>query len=482
MSYGFTPTGFNIKRFDDIVTDMRNALIEQFGNVDTDDASVFGQFAAVSSKPPTDIWELLGYMYSMLNPDTAENVYLDDVAAINGIKRLPETSTTVVVGLNGTTGTIVPKGTILNAPLTLKQFSTDYETTISSSSKNLLYITLESLQASQVYSFNITVNSVTTLITTTSASTPITDTIMNSLTSQLNALGNVTATYLTNGRLKIAYSSGLFDVSIVSTTRLGYYNVVDCSCTEYGPISASIYTISGITTPVSGLSKVLNFEDGLRGRYVESDVDFRLRRKQSLQILGKGTVAAIVSRIQNNVSGVSLVAGFENHEDSVVDGRPAHSIEIVVAGGTAEDIATEIWNSKSGGIQTHSSNTPKNSFDVIDSNNDPQTIYFSRPITMYTWVRITATKYSEELFPVDGVDQIKANILAYGNTFGLGVNVIPVRFIPPVLLVAGIQTVVVEVFCSTNSGDTPVYVTTPISILSTQFASFDLTRIFVTVT
>lgn len=112
-----------------------------------------------------------------------------------------------------------------------------------------------------------------------------------------------------------------------------------------------------------------------------------------------------------------ICAIYENNTD-VTDssGRPPHSIEVVVSGGTDQDIADFIWSVKPAGIQTYGSSSAT----VSDSNGDSQTIYFSRPTYKYVHLEVTIDSYyAEEQFPLDGVDQIKAAIFDYAEDFSL---------------------------------------------------------------
>ena len=123
---------------------------------------------------------------------------------------------------------------------------------------------------------------------------------------------------------------------------------------ESGPILALAGTLTTIETPIDGWSTVTNANNGTPGRAVESDSELRIRRAQSLQVGGAGTVEAIRSRLLEQVDDVSAVTIIENRTDAVdIDGRPAHSFEAVVSGGIDQDIANMLWLVKPAGIETH---------------------------------------------------------------------------------------------------------------------------------
>lgn len=79
-----------------------------------------------------------------------------------------------------------------------------------------------------------------------------------------------------------------------------------------GPIAVPVGTLTEIVTPVAGWQSVNNFEAGITGRNAETDVELRLRRLNSLRALGYATVEAIISRVSQEVPGVTSVLVFEN--------------------------------------------------------------------------------------------------------------------------------------------------------------------------
>lgn len=110
MAYGVTSDGFNRKTLPDIKNDLITSLESVFGDINTNDASVFGQILGVFAKFAADYWEQLEYVYNAFYPSSTSGAALDGVCEINGITRLPATKTTVVCELTGTATTVVPAG------------------------------------------------------------------------------------------------------------------------------------------------------------------------------------------------------------------------------------------------------------------------------------------------------------------------------------------------------------------------------------
>jgi hypothetical protein len=97
-------------------------------------------------------------------------------------------------------------------------------------------------------------------------------------------------------------------------------------------------------------------------------------------------------------------------------------------------------------------------------------------VIKYGWLRITITKYSEEVYPTGGDNLIKDKCLLYGNTFTMGLDIIPVRFIPSVLLVPGIKTVSIEIAKTDAPNGSPSYQSTTISVGDAELIDWNINR------
>jgi len=186
-------------------------------------------------------------------------------------------------------------------------------------------------------------------------------------------------------------------------------------------------TIVQLTNPIPGITSCVNYTPSSGGYEIEDDPDLRARYKD-FEIFSGSSVPAITNAMLQ-VTNVNSVYVYENNTDSVdVDGRPAHSIEIVVAGSaTDEDIANGIWNSKPAGIATFGSQN----YDVEDSEGNLHTVYWNEAsdvlinvilnVTTGTgWVagNITTLK-TKTVEHIGGVDTIGSIATEY---IGLGVG------------------------------------------------------------
>jgi len=176
--------------------------------------------------------------------------------------------------------------------------------------------------------------------------------------------------------------------------------------------------------------------------------------------------------IDFNVSG-----GASQPTYSESGGRPPKSFEAVVEGGTDADVALKIWQLKPAGIQTFG-----NTHVVItDSQGNPQGIDFTRATPVYIWVLVSLTLNPQETFPANGQELVSQAILAYGNTLGIGIDVIIQRIQAVCFTVPGIASATVQLARTLNLSTTPSYVSTDISIGETEISEWDLSRINVSI-
>jgi uncharacterized phage protein gp47/JayE len=177
----------------------------------------------------------------------------------------------------------------------------------------------------------------------------------------------------------------------------------------------------------------------------------------------------------------TTVTGGASQPNSIVvysdgDGRPAKSFEAIVQGGTDQDIADKIWETMPSGIQSFGSET----VNVTDSEGRTQVIQFSRPLTKYVHVKVQRGFNTEEVYPTDGDDQIKANIITWSNAnVGIGDDVIRQRLATPIYEVSGIGDIEIFLDLTDNPGDSPSFTQTNLTILSREFPAFDISRITV---
>lgn len=235
-------------------------------------------------------------------------------------------------------------------------------------------------------------------------------------------------------------------------------------------------TVQIITNPQSGISSVINEAAFEGGRNTETDDEFRKRYYKSVDFAGGVNIEAIIAEVYESVKSVIAVTGEENDTDETnADGLPPHSIEIVAYGGLDEDVAKAIYRRKAAGIQTFGNITVP----VIMTSGRLYDISFSRPAPVSVWVRITKLSTNDN-FPLDGIEQIKQNIISYigANTrdgLNIGQPVICIALPTEVLKVSGVIDFDLQI-----SPDGKVYNWENIEIAAREKAVTDESKVTIT--
>ena len=235
-------------------------------------------------------------------------------------------------------------------------------------------------------------------------------------------------------------------------------------------------TIKNITNPKLGIRSVINDRPFEGGRNTETDTEFRERYYISVDFAGGVNIDAIVAEVYASVEAVIAVTGEENDTDFVNEsGLPPHSIEIIAYGGLDEDIAKAIYRRKAAGIESYGNTTVP----VITAAGRTYNINFSRPAPVNVWVKVY-NLVTDKYFPLDGIEQIKRNIVAYigADTRGglnIGQAVICVKLPTEVLKVPGVVDFDLQI-----SPDGETYSWKNIDIQSRQKAVTDESMVVVT--
>lgn len=213
----------------------------------------------------------------------------------------------------------------------------------------------------------------------------------------------------------------LWDLPPVVILSGGSVNVT-AVCQTIGAIGALPNTINIRSTPIAGWTSVNNANAAIPGQPVENDSQLRGRQAISVSLSSKtlvqGTLAGIAA-----VAGVTRYGtiGVENPTGSVDSfGNPAHSISMVVEGGTDLAVATAIYVNKTpGGFTNPGSGGGAVTVPVTDPiTGSIMDVGFQRP----TYVPIYVTL---NVHPLVGYTSavgiaIKAAVVAYLNSLQIG--------------------------------------------------------------
>jgi uncharacterized phage protein gp47/JayE len=658
MTFGLTPNGFNQKRLADIVTDLNNAFIAQFGDINTTPQSVFGQVIGIMAKMYADIWEDLTDVYFSQYPNSAAGPSLDNVVQLNGLVRMAQSQTEVFASCVGNEGTFIPPNSLAKIPNSNSVFFTPNGGFITRANADLINVSVLAT-AAQVYT--VQMNSVSFIYSLPIVTFTGSFVTSNSIVVNLNGINlaavpfnTSSAQTLTDIATKIATDPAVFSataagsaISIVpnlgfsvtinfisitggasqptyaitfavpatldtissylvavlnantptwtATDSTGTFSIMTNSeespfsinvgsnlsitfvsspitflSQEYGPVACPVNSLTLIQTPVGGWESITNVAAGLPGQFTETDAQLRLRRQNSIKLLGLGTVDAIEAHL-SNISGVDSAIVYENISltetdlvitfsdvissgqtinvsynggagsftvafitdqnttmaalqtafqalvfvsstalsgvnnttitvsmnvlqqltiitgdvtvtgsgtlpTAIVDGgQPSKSIQCVVDGGLQQDIGNEIWLSKPAGIETFG-NTQ---ITVIDSQGNDQFINFQRPTEIFIWVKAVLTLYPEETFPANGNVDVANAILNYGQSLGIGFDVLWQRVLSQIFTVPGIASAVLTIAATPSINTAPIFSAADISISASQIGNFNIQRITV---
>jgi len=198
----------------------------------------------------------------------------------------------------------------------------------------------------------------------------------------------------------------------------------------------------------------------------------------SAVVMGTGNHQILVTYVDGQDVEISFnITGPSIPNYTLSGGRPAKSFEAVVEGGSDQAVADMIWLTKPAGIRSYgNTNVP-----IIDSQGNTQQIFFTRGVPVYMFATVVLTLNPQETFPANGQELVAQAIAAYGNTLGIGTDVIIQRVQAAVFTVPGIASATIQLARTNNPNDTPTYVSTNILIADTEVSAWDVSRINVSV-
>ena len=235
-------------------------------------------------------------------------------------------------------------------------------------------------------------------------------------TADLRIVG-VAGTVILNGQVEDVQSQK-WNLPASVTIPVGGEITVTATAAEIGSISAAANTINKIATPTLGWQTVNNVAAATEGDPIESDAELRLRQTQSTMIPSLSVMEGIVGAVAS-LPGVSRYRGYENDTTTTnADGLPAHSISLVVEGGTTQAIAEAIAAKKTAGTSTYGTT----SYTTYDQYGVPNAIKFYRPTVATIGIEISLTALTGYLSTTG--DLIKAALVAYIQTLEIGDDIL----------------------------------------------------------
>jgi len=468
-----TPEGYIRQRLAEIKSDYDNRFVAALGPVNTAPDAVVGQVIGIFSAALDDVYETMQSVYDSMYPHSAEGTSLDGAVSFVGLKRLDATATKATVMCYGSEGTLVPAGALIRST-DGKQYATTADTVISRSASGDVLIEVSTVIPG---SYQVIAAGALYAYTATSGdeATDIVDGLAAAIDDTYFTAANV------DGKLRIyaVDQQSSFPLSLDSKLSIDTLSSPAIAvCLDLGANALPAGALSRIDTAVSGWDSVSNLVAGAIGRDAETDEDLRNRHAVGVRAAGSATVAAIRARMLSGVESVDYCKVYENRDTEIDEfSLPPHSIETVVDGGTDVEVAAKLYELKPAGIETYGNTAVS----VLDANGDALTVNFSRASQVYMWVRVSVDSlYPEEPLSARAIDAISAAVLAYGESLGIGADVIAQRFVGGIYAATtGIKTVTVEVAVTESPIDTPSYTTVSVDVDRRSVAVADSARITV---
>ena len=483
MSSTITETGFNVELYDDKIARIRSTYQDYFGaELDVSDESIIGMIIAIQAAGLQDLDQLIQSLFSQFDPDQAQGIFLDFVASFTNTERLPAAPTRAVVSCRGLNGTQILTGTQEKRVAQSSgqvQFILQDDLIIDFTDAIEAFFSVVTVQDSTAYT--ITVD--TTDYTYTSDSTATESEILIGLRDAVNG-GSQNITAELSGAELYVYSDDFTNTFSFAVSTINV-KIERCGCrvetlaAANGPTPAPAGSIDTIVTPVTGWVSVRNLVNGTTGRLREDDDTLRVRRRDNPQVSRSGTDKGIQQAIFDYVDGVINALVTSNRDDTTdSDGVPPHRVHAIVEGGLDQDIVDTIFPGLPSGIKTYGNTSGT----TVDDEGVTQTVYFSRPVDLYVWIKVTIDVNTD--YPGTGDTLVKEGLVTLGASLaGIGAEVRYQELFPAVMSVAGVDEITsftVATKTDTSTPDPGDYAEQNIEVTAAQRAAFAITRIEVT--
>ncbi|EHL99393.1 hypothetical protein HMPREF9946_03155 [Acetobacteraceae bacterium AT-5844] len=476
LTYGLGPGGLVRMRLPEIRRSIFDELRARIGQpFDETPDSLSGQFVSIFSEREAALWELVQAVWLAAYPATATGLSLDYAVSYAGVTRIQPSRSSARVILIGAQGTTVPIGSIIESTYlpagqaVPARFSTTADTVITRD--DVAYLALRALNAPPTgTTYTVTYNGSTVSYTTVSGDTGTHVTL--ALKADIETLGG---TAISNGQNLVITSQTTFQADWSATwtlTALG--SPATAEALNTGPIEAPAESLTRIISVTPGWSAVRQPSAATLGTNLETDEELRARYATGVYRLGAGTVPSIRANLEQDIAGLASLAVYENTTNVTdADGRPPHSVEVVIEGGDDEAISAALYRLKPAGIRAYGNTLVP----YTDDTGFQHQIAISRPEDQIVWLRATLTTTSEETVPGDVAARARRALVEAGSALGVGEDVFLQRIASAVFdATTGVAAVELEAVVSATTPAPGDYTSNDIAIGPRQRARFALDR------
>lgn len=153
---------------------------------------------------------------------------------------------------------------------------------------------------------------------------------------------------------------------------------------ELGNVTATPNTITIMETVLAGVIGVTNPANNyITGATGESDSQFRLRRNQTVSSPSQGFDDSLQGQLLN-LDNVTQAKVYCNREDTTQNGIPAHTVWVIVEGGTSSEIGQAIYANIPPGIPMKGTQ----SVQVQRPYGTTETVYYDNPTAIDLYVKM----------------------------------------------------------------------------------------------
>ena len=480
--YGITETGLRIKRFDTILSEINAFQTEGFGvQVGANTRSFLNTLNTSVADKIAELWELGADIYHNLSPMSAEGAALDNAVQFGGNSREKARSTYYPIHCECTEGITLDEETLIeSATNPAIKFLSAEERTISRSSFNKAKVKVVSTQPGEAYT--VALNG--TLYSYTCKAQDGPEAILGGLRDLIladEAEAFTASVDSENVLLVIEAADVESENSMLLTDNLTTESVtaiISFASEEPGEVSLPNGAITKIVTAPTGFLSCTNLCGYVAGRLLETDVELRQSYVDKIFSRSSRMTDSIRSAILANCAGVTAAQVYENRTNETdSEGRPPHSVEAVVDGGSNSDIAEQILATVSAGITTYGSV----SVDVPGEDDDMIEVCFNRPTYIYCWFKVTLTISKASLVPANYAELVETAIVDAMSQVENGEDVVPQQqFLPAIYeQVPGISYIDVSIYTTTSASESQPssYPLRSVEITNRQRAMTSSTRI-----
>jgi|WetSurMetagenome_2_1015567.scaffolds.fasta_scaffold65259_3 uncharacterized phage protein gp47/JayE len=204
-------------------------------------------------------------------------------------------------------------------------------------------------------------------------------------------------------------SGNLFYLLASITTEIGS-QTLSFRAADIGNVSVTAGTITTIVTVTAGISSVINDSSVTQqGVDEETDANLRVRRQLAIGKTSQGYTDSIATTISELDDVESVIVNENDTDTEDANGIPAHSIWIVVQGGSDDDIAAAIYAKRPAGVGM------KGDEEVYIERADTSEVvmYFDRPTDVPLYIKFTLASSSSGTIDTDIIKTDIVNNVLY---------------------------------------------------------------------